>query len=152
MKSNSPSSARVVAEISIDQAVSAIEHFAANFPADRCSTYISRRLFAAAAVIQRKADLARKLLEESTATKSVTKTVIGTMPVADPYFSVGGCLSGRIDSSKENPCFGNREMAAEGALDKLRRLAARVAPASDSTGYAEPEDNLEGELWPAVSR
>lgn len=149
MKSNDPSRARVVAEISIGDAVSAIEHFAANFPEDRHSTYISRRLFAAAVVIERKADLTKKLLfEKSAAAKSVTKTVIGTMPNADP-FCIGGCLSGRSDSSKPNPCFGSREMAerdaSETALNKLRRLASRMAPESAQRWYIERETLIEDE-------
>jgi len=58
MKSSNPYAACVVAEIDIDQlikAVEAIEHFAANYPEERQSTYISSRLMRAAALIESKA-------------------------------------------------------------------------------------------------
>jgi hypothetical protein len=94
MKSNDASRARVVSEISIDEAVKAIEHFAENYPDDRQSRFIADRLTLASRVIMTKVR-AREMDELAAATakwlpdQSVTKTVIGHIPTV----TIGGCVS-----------------------------------------------------------
>jgi len=97
MKSTNPWSARVVAEISLEDAVAAIEHFVEYLPADRFSTYISDRLFTAAEEMERKADAYKKQQRDEVAAKKFTEHA--------ETFITYGTESGRIDCSKENPCF-----------------------------------------------
>jgi hypothetical protein len=54
-----PHFARVSTEISLFEALAAIEHFAESIPEDRCSRYVSDRLEAAAKKIADKADATR---------------------------------------------------------------------------------------------
>lgn len=55
MKSTDPARARVVAEIDINNAVAAVEHFADNVPDDHQSVFISERVYDAAIKIRNKA-------------------------------------------------------------------------------------------------
>lgn len=126
MKSTNPYAARVVAEIDIHQAVAAVEHFADNYPDDRQSIVIFNRLFTAAEKIfdkvanapKRAAELsglfaASVLGKEDAFWNNAYRSMMSTIPFAytngpapptdsQVVFNLGGCVSGRFDSTKEN--------------------------------------------------
>ena len=143
MKSTNPWSARVVAEIGLEDAVAAIEHFVEFLPAGRFSLYISDRLFKAAREMEKKA---LTLTTCNTEPLLVTQKLDGAI-TDQAKMTCYGDITGRIDSSKENPCYGNREMAARAAeLGDLARARVvrpgfggdeRAADHSDSTLCSE---------------
>jgi hypothetical protein len=180
MKSTNPWSARVVAEIGLEDAVAAIEHFVENLPADRFSIYISDRLFKAAREMEDKAlslptcNTSRLLVTQKL---SQDNKVPGVNAILNDVW-VYGSTTGRIDSSKENPCYGNSEMAARASGKKGFGGGIAGADHSDSTLCAEcfvwsdnkgpsrhavrcsrfgntlrknvvqPKQEIEGEIWP----
>jgi len=118
-----PNFAHVGVEISLFDALSAIEHFAEAIPEDRCSRFVSDRLEAAARKIADKADATRMKDIKAAAAKLLAGELMSNALdflraklTTNPVFNVGGCLSGRSDSTKEN--YGN---TPKGAVELCRK-------------------------------
>lgn len=115
MKSSDPMRARVVAEIDINNAVAAIEHFAHNAPNDRHSLFISERVYDAAIIIRHKA-IAPVMLASARG--------LFISRDADKHFN-GGCVSG-IEKKGD---YNSRPNARTTSLAAL----------SDATGFASDD-------------
>ena len=170
MKSTNPWTARVVAEIGLEDAVAAIEHFVEYLPADRFSIYISDRLFKAAREMEDKAlslptcNTSRLLTSQKLATTTpawgnsapfTTGLVLyGDLAkpcVALPGFGSSEYTADHSDSTLCPECFvwSNNKGPSRHKMDcssfgsELRKNEDSVVRGSMST-----TQEVEGEVWP----